>query len=85
MTPPGIYQHFKGGLYRVLFRACQRTNGPDDGKVVVVYMDLKHGGLHVRDEAEFREMVLAPPELGYLPGIEIPRFLFVRFADAETT
>jgi hypothetical protein len=76
MTKPGIYKHVKGGMYRVLFCARQSTNGPDEGKLVVVYMDLKHGGLHVRDEIQFHEKVLAPPALGFNPGVEVPRFTF---------
>lgn len=58
MTKPGIWKHYKGGLYRVLFNARQETNGnPDNGKLVVVYLDLKYGGLHVRDEEQFHQRV----------------------------
>lgn len=76
MTKPGIYKHYKGGIYRVLFSARQSTNGPDEGKLVVVYIDLKYGGLHVRDEEQFNEKVLAPPELGFNLGVEVSRFMF---------
>lgn len=76
MTKPGIYKHVKGGLYRVLFSARQSTNGPDEGKLVVIYICLKYGSLNVRDEEQFNEKVLAPPELGFNPGVEVPRFMF---------
>lgn len=56
MTKSGIYEHYKGGRYRVLFRARTATNGRD-GLIDVVYIDLKNGGLHTRDETEFNERV----------------------------
>lgn len=76
MSRPGaIYKHFKGGLYRVMFRA---TDANTD-KVVVVYMCLKTGGIFVRDEANFNEMV--NPNPGHLAGGAIlqPRFSFVEW------
>ncbi len=52
MTPLGIYRHYKGGLYRVLFVAHESTNARE-GNGVVVYVSLKTGRINVRDEGEF--------------------------------
>ncbi len=62
-TRPGIYRHYKGDLYRVLFTAHDSTNGkgPDIGKVVV-YVSLSTGQINVRKEWEFHEWVLHPNE-----------------------
>ena len=77
MTSPGIYTHFRtGDSYRVLHCARNSTNGPDDGRLVVVYISLKYGTFHVRDEEQFNEPVEPPPERGFDPGVKIPRFMF---------
>lgn len=76
MIAQGIYRHYKGGLYSVLFVARDSTNGPNEGKNVVVYMDHKHGYVHVRDEEQFKELVEVGPEQGYLVGSAVPRFSF---------
>ena len=76
MTRSGIYQDCKGGLHRVLFCARQATRGQHEGRLVVIYVDLKYGTLSVCDEDEFNEKVPAPPERGFNPGVEIPRFMF---------
>ena len=68
MTKLGIYVHHKGGRYRVLFTARVSTNGPDEGKSVVVYVSLTKGTLHVRDESQFHD------ELPALEGGVIQRF-----------
>lgn len=58
MTPPGIYKHWKtGDLYRVLFNARVSTNGEREGRIDVVYIDLKRGGIHTRDEEQWHERV----------------------------
>lgn len=48
-----IYRHYKGGRYRVLFEARVSTNGPDEGRLVVVYVSLTTGAILVRDRTEF--------------------------------
>lgn len=55
MTIPGIYDHYKGGKYRVMFVAKNSTNGQDEGTPMVVYVSLTTGRVHVRDEAEFND------------------------------
>ncbi len=55
MTSPGIYRHYKGGLYRVLFNATESTNGPHNGRELVVYVSLAKGAIRVRAEDEFHE------------------------------
>lgn len=57
MTKPGIWKHYKGGLYRVLFNAKQATNGSDEGRVEVVYISLVRGAVETRDEVEFMQRV----------------------------
>jgi hypothetical protein len=56
MTKPGVYHHYKGGYYRVLFTAITSTNA-QQGRPVVVYVSLTKGTIHVRDEEEFHELV----------------------------
>lgn len=58
-TQPGLFRHYKGGLYRVLFVAHDSTNVREGG-AVVVYLSLTTGRINVRDEAEFRGTVPAP-------------------------
>lgn len=57
MTKPGIYKHYKGGLYRVVFTATDSTNGDNDGMSMVVYVSLTTGRVHVRNERQFHERV----------------------------
>jgi len=54
---PGVYKHYKGGLYRVLFLAQVSTNGPDEGKLVVVYVSLADGTIYSRDDRQFTEII----------------------------
>lgn len=56
MTTTGVYVHYKGGRYRVLFDARVSTNGCE-GSWVVVYVSLTTGRVHARDVAEFHEPV----------------------------
>ncbi len=64
MTSPGLYRHYKGGLYRVLFVAQDSTNDSDGESTqepVVVYISLtgpKAGTICVRTEDQFSESVL---------------------------
>ncbi len=67
-TPPGIYQHYKGDNYRVLFVADESTNARKGNKVVV-YISLKYGTIHCRDLSEFTEIVDWPD------GSKKPRFI----------
>lgn len=85
MTKPGIYKHYKGGTYRVLFTARQSTNGPSEGRVEVIYISLKYGHLNARDEEQFHEQVDADPAQGFIPGAKVPRFSFShdQLADAD--
>ncbi len=57
-TPPGVYRHFKGSFYRVLFVATSATNGDEDGRPVVIYMSMNDGTIYARDEEEFHSPVL---------------------------
>lgn len=49
---PGLYKHYKGGLYRVLFTAWESTNGRPREEVVV-YVSLEKGTVNVRLLEEF--------------------------------
>lgn len=65
----GIYKHFKGGFYRVLFTAQESTNDRA-GRAVVVYISLTNGKIHTRDLAEFQSLVGLGPAMP-------PRFTFM--------
>lgn len=64
---PGVYMHYKGGKYRVLFVAKESTNARSGGKTVV-YVSLTNGNIFTRDLSEFTETVKMPD------GKEVPRF-----------
>jgi len=59
MTKPGVYKHWKGMSYRVLFTATTATNkvAKSAGGPQVVYMSLANGELYVRSEIEFHEQI----------------------------
>jgi hypothetical protein len=60
---PGLYRHYKGGYYRVLFIAYESTNGlPRTPKVVYVSLDggAAYGRINVREVAEFNSDVTSP-------------------------
>ncbi len=69
MTRPGIYRHYKGGMYRVLFTAYNSTNHEASSDypyvVYVVYISLdpgEHcGQINVREEEEFNEWLEFQP------------------------
>jgi len=53
---PGIYKHYKGDLYKVLFVAWESTNDRDR-ESLVVYISLKTGVINSRRQLEFVEFV----------------------------
>jgi hypothetical protein len=64
---PGVYEHYKGGKYTVLFNAHDSTNKRvDDSTIetsalsVVVYVSHTTGRINVRDLDEFTEFVVWP-------------------------
>lgn len=66
---PGVYLHHGGGQYTVLFVATESTNarvGP--GAKLVIYVSHTSGGLHARDQDEFREPI------AWGDGVRRPRF-----------
>lgn len=56
-TTPTVYMHYKGGRYKVLFEGIIATNGPDEGKPVVIYVSMTNGKIFVRDFHEFHGVV----------------------------
>lgn len=76
MMKPGLYCHFKGGMYIVLQTTRFNTAGEAktllDGKEVVVYMSLKDGSYHTRPLEEFSDYVLHPDG-----NRSVLRFLYV--------
>lgn len=74
MITPGIYRHYKGGEYRVLFIVQDSTNSRIKDGVkndMVVYISLTKGSIWCRDLSEFEENV-------DFEGQNVPRFTFVR-------
>ena len=57
MISPGLFRHYKGGHYRVLFIAKDSNNAGNDGNVVVYVSLGEPGRISVRNEAEFDEDV----------------------------
>jgi hypothetical protein len=58
MILPGLFQHYKGAYYRVLFVAKDSNNGPNNDRNVVVYVSLSAlGRVSTRYEDEFDEDV----------------------------
>jgi len=53
LTQPGIYRHYKGGLYRLLTVATNEA----DHEPVVVYISLQHGSIWVRPVSSWVESV----------------------------
>jgi cyclomaltodextrinase len=62
---PGVYRHFKGGRYRVLFAA---TDSENHTKRVVVYVSLATGEIWARPVEMFYQYVQWPD------GTSRPRF-----------
>ena len=71
MIKPGIYRHFKGNMYKVLYNARHSETMEE----MVVYQAL-YGemGIWVRPAAMFRETVTRD-------GATFPRFTFVKEAE----
>ena len=58
MTRPGVYRHFRGDMYRVLFTARNTTSGVDYAQHMVVYVSLYTGGtVSCREVLEFNDYV----------------------------
>ncbi len=55
-----LYRHHKGGLYVVQGPALSATNGPTDGRRVIIYHAKDGHQLFVRDALEFGEAVVWP-------------------------
>jgi hypothetical protein len=62
MVTQGVYRHYKGGLYRLLFVAKDSTNNsPTADEDVAVYVSLNDSGrVSVRLLREFDELVSVP-------------------------
>src|SRR5262245_21876031 len=56
---PGIYRHYKGGLYRVLGMIRDSTNATA-GRWLVQYVSLTYGEVHARHVDEWLEDVEWP-------------------------
>lgn len=78
MVTQGVYRHYKGGLYRLLFIAKDSTNNsPTANEDVAVYVSLSEGGrVSVRLLREFDERVAVPCGDGGEPH-HVPRFTWV--------
>jgi hypothetical protein len=73
VTPQSVYQHWKGGLYTVLFLARDSNNNANR-EDVVVYMSLSEpysGAVNVRRLSEFIE------DVTIAGGRTTPRFTYV--------
>jgi hypothetical protein len=67
----GLYRHYKGPRYRVLFTGKDSTNGPGEGRAMVCYISDAEHGIHFRELSQFVEPVVWPD------GISRPRFVKV--------
>ena len=57
MIAPGLYRHYKGALYRVIGTVRDSTNGPGEGREMVLYISDAEHGFHVRERSQFTEYV----------------------------
>jgi hypothetical protein len=64
---PGLYRHYKGGLYQVLHIA-QHSETEEQ---LVVYRSLSQGGVWVRPAAMFLEQVNGRPRFERMPQMEV--------------
>lgn len=71
ITKLGVYRHYKGTHYRVLFTSLDSTNGPDEGRTLVSYISLATGIIYTRAEEDFHTTALTA-------GRHVARFAFVR-------
>jgi hypothetical protein len=67
VTVPGIYAHYKGGLYRVVGTALNSETREQK----VIYISLEHGTIWERAESMFNETV-------EIHGVVQPRFRLIR-------
>jgi hypothetical protein len=51
--PGGLYRHYKGGLYRVLNVIRDSTNGPTEGRWMVLYTSCERDRMMVRELGQF--------------------------------
>lgn len=56
----GIYRHHGGGVYAVLAQVRDSTNGPGEGRQMVVYYSLARKLVYVRESGQFHERVQWP-------------------------
>jgi hypothetical protein len=63
---PGLYRHYKGGLYQVLYLARHS----ETEEQLVVYRSLAEGGVWVRPAAMFLEHVNGKLRFEHLPDAE---------------
>jgi hypothetical protein len=74
MIKPGIYEHYKGGQYKVLFTATNQSKDSHDEEPVIVYeamYDNPVSKFWVRLEREFLEEI-------EFEGNKVPRFTFIK-------
>lgn len=76
MITPGLYRHYKGGMYTVLFTAWNGNND-EEREEVVVYVSHSKGTLNARKKSEFVECVEVAD------GVVLPRFTFAGIAPKE--
>lgn len=58
MIEPGLFQHYKGAFYRVLFVAKDSDNGSNNDRDVVVYVSLSEPGrISTRHLEEFDQVL----------------------------
>lgn len=54
---PGVYRHYKGGLYRLFFVSRDASDTTRDGTICYVYMDIGTGRVYHRPTSEFEGLV----------------------------
>lgn len=60
MIIPGVYKHFKGKLYRLLFTARDTHANPKDCDLLVVYMSMEDGQIWTRKASDWEKLVEWP-------------------------
>lgn len=53
---PGVYQHYKGGLY-IVHKVVFDSGNDRNGQITVLYESLEHGTLTHRPVLEFEQVV----------------------------
>jgi hypothetical protein len=67
ITQLGVYRHWKGNHYRVLFVANDATNGLRGDRNIVIYLSMTDGRVYSRPENEFHELVRRTPPVPTAP------------------